>query len=115
MAEEIERARLTVVGGDHDVGALRLPLDVDRFGNLGLNVTTGEIDDLGVSPGDTVELSFPLTPYYAVVGETYADAARGELILYEDSYGAWAIAINGGNAGALTESGPGDVIRIRPV
>ena len=61
-----------------------------------------------------VELSFALTPYYAVVGETYADAARGELILYEDSYGTWAIAINGGNAGALTEAGPGDEVRIRP-
>ena len=52
---------------------------------------------------DRVELGFALTPYYAVVAETYADAGRGELILYEDSYGAWAIAINGGNAAALTE------------
>ena len=39
---------------------------------------------------------------------------RGELILYEDSYGSWAIAINGGNAAALTEAGAGDVVRIAP-
>ena len=32
--------------------------------------------------------------------------AAGELILYEDSYGAYAIAINGGNARALTEAAP---------
>jgi len=87
-------------------------LDVDRFGNLGLNVSSAEIEALGLSPGDQVELSFALTPYYAVVGGTYADAARGELILYEDSYGSWAIAINGGNAAALTEAGTGDVVRI---
>ena len=83
-------------------------LDVDRFGNLGLNVTAG--DDRarsGVAHGDQVELGFALTPYYAVVAETYADASRGELILYEDSYGAWSIAINGGNAAALTEAGVG--------
>jgi S-adenosyl-L-methionine hydrolase (adenosine-forming) len=88
-------------------------LEVDRFGNLGLNASADEIAELGVRPGDTVELAFELTPYYAVVGETYADAVRGELILYEDSYGAWAIAINGGNAAALTEAAPGDEVRIR--
>ncbi len=90
-------------------------LDVDRFGNLGLNVSAAEIQALGLSEGETVELSFALTPYFAIVGATYADATRGELILYEDSYGGWAIAINGGNAAALTEAGPGDEVRIRAI
>ena len=83
-------------------------LDVDRFGNLGLNVSARrDRARSGLGRGDPVELAFALTPYYAVVGETYADAGRGELILYEDSYGAWAIAINGGNAAALTGGRPG--------
>ena len=90
-------------------------LDVDRFGNLGLNVSRAEMDELGAAAGDTVELAFALTPYYAVVGGTYADAVRGDLIVYEDSYGAWSIAINGGNAAALTEAGAGDEVRIRAV
>jgi S-adenosylmethionine hydrolase len=90
-------------------------LDVDRFGNLGLNVSAADVAELGVGDGDRVELAFALTPYYAVVGETYADAPRGELIVYEDSYGAWSIAINGGNAAALTEAGVNDEVRIRPV
>jgi S-adenosyl-L-methionine hydrolase (adenosine-forming) len=90
-------------------------VDVDRFGNLGLNVTTAEITALGLASGDRVEIGFALTPYYAVVGQTYADAARGELIIYEDSYGAWAIAINGGNAAALTEAATGDEVRIKQV
>ena len=67
----------------------------------------------GSSPGVRVELWFALNPYYAVVAETYADAARGELILYEDSYGAYAIAISGGNAASLTEAASGDEVRIR--
>jgi S-adenosylmethionine hydrolase len=101
----------SVVGGE----LLATVLDVDRFGNLGLNVSSAEIGELGLQAGDTVELSFALTPYFAVVGETYADAARGELILYEDSYGSWSVAINGGNAAALAEAGAGDELRIRPV
>ena len=52
--------------------------------------------------------------YYAVVAETYADARRGELILYEGSYGHYGIAINGGSAAALTESAAGDEVRIAP-
>ena len=82
---------------------------IDRKG-LAARVASGH----GVDPGDTVELSFALTPYFAVVGRTYVDAARGELILYEDSYGSWSIAINGGNAAALTEAGVGDEVGIRP-
>ena len=82
-------------------------MDIDRFGNLELNVSSAEIAAVGLEPGQTVELRFALTPYYAEVGETYADTGRGELILYEDSYGAWAIAINGGNAAALTEATAG--------
>jgi S-adenosylmethionine hydrolase len=90
-------------------------LDMDRFGNLELNVSAEDIAELGLGDGDRVELGFALTPYYAVVGETYADAPRGELIVYEDSYGAWAIAINGGNAAVLTEAAVNDEVRIRPV
>jgi S-adenosylmethionine hydrolase len=89
-------------------------LDVDRFGNLGLNVSRAEVDALGVGHGDRVEIGLSLTPYFAVVADTYADASRGELILYEDSYGNWAVAINGGSAATLTETAPGDEVRIRP-
>ena len=33
-------------------------------------------------------------------------------MVYEDSYGAFAIAISGGNASELTGAGPGDDVRI---
>jgi len=95
-------------------GVLRAAiLDRDRFGNLGLNVTRADIEALGLVPGVRVELDVTLNSYYALVAETYADATRGELILYEDSYGAYAIAINGGNAAALLEAGSGDEVTIR--
>jgi S-adenosyl-L-methionine hydrolase (adenosine-forming) len=88
-------------------------LTVDRFGNLALNITREQLDELALAAGDWVELHFALEPYYAQVAETYADAKPGELILYEDSYGAIAIAVSGGNAARLTAAAPGDRVRVR--
>jgi S-adenosylmethionine hydrolase len=98
------------VGADKLVGQV---LTVDRFGNLALNVEREHLDELSLVPGDWVELQFALDPYYAQVAETYADARPGELILYEDSYGAIAIAVREGNAARLTAAAPGDRVRIR--
>src|SRR5207253_1386629 len=98
------------VGSDKLVGNV---LTVDRFGNLALNVTREHLDELVLAPGDWVELQFALDPYYAQVAETYADAKPGELILYEDSYGAIAIAVRDGNAARLTGAAPGDRVRVR--
>ena len=89
-------------------------LAVDRFGNLQLNLAAEHIDSAKLRPGDRVELIFAAYSYFAVVAETFADAKRGDLILYEDSYGAFAIAISGGNASGLTDAGPGDEVTIVP-
>src|SRR5215212_563742 len=87
-------------------------LAVDRFGNVQLNLRREHVSAIGLRRGDRVELDLGLDAYYAVVAETFADAAPGELILYEDSYGAYSIAISGGDASALTAAGPGDAVKI---
>ena len=89
-------------------------LRIDRFGNLELNLAPEHVAALGVGPGDRVELRFELDRYYAVVAETYADAKHGELLLYEDSYGVWSIAISGGDATRLIGAAEGDRVRIVP-
>jgi hypothetical protein len=86
-------------------------ISVDRFGNIGLNLRREHVDEM-LTPGNRVELRLQLEAYFALVAETFADAARGELILYEDSYGAFSVAIAGGNAAALTSARPGQVLRI---
>jgi S-adenosyl-L-methionine hydrolase (adenosine-forming) len=90
-------------------------MDIDRFGNLQLNVSSREIAELGVVRGARVELRFALSSYYAVVGETYAAAAHGELIVYEGSFGSYEIGINGGSAAMLTEAAHGDLVQIAPL
>ena len=85
-------------------------LGVDGFGNLELNVRA---EHLTWERGTNVELCFELNRYYALLAETFADAERGELLLFEDSYGAYSIAISGGNAAKLTAAKPGDRVQIR--
>ena len=89
-------------------------LAVDRFGNLQLNLVADHVDAAQLRTGDRVELLFASYSYFAIVAETFADAKRGDLILYEDSYGAYAIAISGGSATGLTGAGPGDELTILP-
>jgi S-adenosylmethionine hydrolase len=114
QVDPVSLVRLELPVASVEGGALHATvLDVDRFGNLGLNVSSREIEVLGVVVGSSVELTVGPAAHRAVVGETFADAARGELILYEDSYGAWAIAANGGSAAAVTAAAPGSPITIR--
>ena len=43
---------------------------------------------------------------------SYNLTLHDELMVYEDSYGAFAIAISGGDASRLLGAGPGDEVRI---
>jgi S-adenosylmethionine hydrolase len=87
-------------------------LTIDRFGNVATNVRRSQLDELGFADGDHAELRLALDRYYAVVAKTFADAAPGELIVYEDSYGLVTVAISNGNAARLTGVRLGDSLRI---
>jgi S-adenosylmethionine hydrolase len=88
-------------------------LDVDRFGNIQLNLRREHLEQAGIEPGRQVELELALDRYYAVAARTFADARKGDIVLYEDSYRNVAIAINGGNASDMFSAKPGREIRIR--
>ncbi len=89
-------------------------LYVDRFGNMQLNLTHEEAALARIEAGARIELRLPLESYYAIATRTFAEARPGDLILYEDSYGNLAIAINGGDAARMFQAKPGDVVRISP-
>ncbi|GGQ57528.1 SAM hydrolase/SAM-dependent halogenase family protein [Couchioplanes azureus] len=77
---------------------------VDRFGNVQLAAGGSMLTGLG--------------PDLVVCGvkarraQTFGDAGKGELIVYEDSAGRVAIAVNGGRAVVVLSVRPGDVVRI---
>ncbi|HKC77555.1 MAG TPA: SAM-dependent chlorinase/fluorinase [Gaiellaceae bacterium] len=76
-------------------------LVVDRFGNIALNVRPEHLEHAELGAGTRVELASRGERFYAVSARTFADAPRGALILYEDSYGSLALAVSRGNAAQL--------------
>jgi S-adenosylmethionine hydrolase len=76
-------------------------LGVDRFGNIALNLARPDLDTAGIVPGMRVELTARGRRYFAVAARTFADARRGELLLYEDSYRNVAVAVSRGSAAEL--------------
>ena len=88
-------------------------LYIDRFGNVQLNLTREHLQQAEVPPGKVVEIEFGLDRYYAVAARTFADARKGDVILYEDSYRNIALAISGGNAAELFDAAPGQDVLIR--
>jgi S-adenosylmethionine hydrolase len=116
LGPALEPASLVRVGvpdpalGRAQIGAT--VLGVDRFGNVATNVRRADVDALGLSDGDRVEVRLTFDRYYATLAGTFADAPPGELILYEDSYGLVTLAISRGDAARLTGVASGDEIRI---
>jgi S-adenosylmethionine hydrolase len=98
-----------------EIGSSRIRakiLYVDRFGNVQLNLSREHLQRADVEPGMTVEVELALERYYALVARTYADARPGDILVYEDSYGNIALAMNGGNAAEMFGAEPGQDVRI---
>ncbi|MEV7328580.1 SAM-dependent chlorinase/fluorinase [Micromonospora sp. NPDC093244] len=83
---------------------------VDHFGNVQLAAPAHLIDPLPAAlrvgpPG-------PAPAHRAVRGRTFGDAPAGGLVVYVDSAGLVAVAVNGGRAVDLLRVSPGDVLRV---
>lgn len=87
-------------------------LIVDRFGNVQLNLTAADLERAGIVPGTRIEFDVGHEQYYAVAARVFADVARGDIVLYEDSYRNIAIAINEGHAAQVLAARPGDAVSI---
>jgi S-adenosylmethionine hydrolase len=98
-----------------EIGDTRLRatvLYVDGFGNVQLNLTREQLEQVGVVPGTTVELAAGQDRYYAVAARTFADTRPGDLMLYEDSYRNISLAINRGSAATILRSRAGQELLI---
>jgi hypothetical protein len=73
-------------------------LYVDRFGNIQLNLTSKDLERVGIVPGTKVEVEIRFERYFAVAARTFADVRPGDIVLYEDAYRNIALAINSGDA-----------------
>lgn len=80
-------------------------LTVDRFGNVQLAARGGVLSGLG--PDLTVNGNVS-----ARRGTTFADVRAGDLLVYEDSAGQVAIAVNNGRAVVVLSVQAGDLVRV---
>jgi S-adenosylmethionine hydrolase len=74
---------------------------VDRFGNVQLNLTSAELESVGIEPGASVDVAVGFERYFAVAASTFAEVRRGDIVLYEDAYRNISLAINRGNAAEM--------------
>jgi S-adenosyl-L-methionine hydrolase (adenosine-forming) len=91
--------RLEVPAPELADGTIRaVCLYVDRFGNMPLNLGREQLEAAGIVPGRRVRLTVAGAEAEVVAARTFADAERGRLLLYEDSYGNVSLAMSSGNA-----------------
>jgi S-adenosylmethionine hydrolase len=101
--------RLEIAKAAAEQGSVRAEVRlVDRFGNVQLQARPVELQEAGLSPGDSVLVA----GMQAVYGRTFADAAEGDLVVYEDSAGWIAVALNGESAADRLGAQSGSSLRI---
>jgi S-adenosyl-L-methionine hydrolase (adenosine-forming) len=98
----IDPAALTQLGAAAAVvspGALRAAVRlVDRFGNVQLQARSADMEAGGFEAGARVAVAGPGGRQTGVYGHTFADAPAGEVVVYQDSSGWIAVALNGESA-----------------
>jgi S-adenosylmethionine hydrolase len=75
----------------------------DRFGNLQLQLRPQELQDADIHPGTRLDVAGAGGSQAGVHGQTFADAPPGQLVVYQDSSGWVAVALNGASAAAALD------------
>lgn len=101
------RVREPYLHDDHVHGEIR---NVDHFGNLALNVARADLEALGVTLGDTIELRCSGRSMAIPFTMTYGDVPPGRVALCEDSFRAVMVAVNLGSAARSLKAGRGDPV-----
>jgi S-adenosylmethionine hydrolase len=90
-------------------------IHVDGYGNVTLNLDASMLADGPLAPGDALEVVAPGGRWEAVWARTFADVSPAQVLLFEDSSGAVALAVSGGSAAGLMDLRPVGEVTLRPV
>ena len=86
---------------------------IDRFGNVALSVRGAELERLGLAYGARIEISAGDGRYFALRARTFADVRVGEMVVFDDSSGWAALAMNSGSIVEICDIERGDVVDLR--
>jgi S-adenosylmethionine hydrolase len=87
---------------------------IDHFGNGQLNIAPEMLAEVGVTPGDAIEVHVGESTRRARWVRTFADAKPRELVMIVDSYGMCALALDRASAAAELTLRPGRAVRLVP-
>jgi S-adenosylmethionine hydrolase len=90
-------------------------IHTDGYGNVTLNLDAEMLAGGPLRPGDALEVRAPDGRFRASWASTFADLPAGEVLLYEDSSGALALAVSGGDASGLMNLAPDGEVALRPI
>ena len=117
--EEVSAASLTnLEASEPSIGEGRVVAhvtSVDRFGNAVLDLADRHLVQTGLRMGSHVGVEVGGHSHDAAFTLTFADVDPGELILYVDSYGSLALAVNRASAAEMLRLGPDDEVVLRPL
>jgi S-adenosylmethionine hydrolase len=89
-------------------------LYADRYGNVALDLDRDSAAGSPIGGADRIEVRAPDGRFEARWTRTFADVARGDVLLFEDSSGRLALAVNGGSAAGLLDLKPDDEVVLLP-
>ncbi len=118
IGEPIDHATLQVLAEispqiEPEAGRLTAEVgDVDGFGNAALLAGAEDAQAAGLRPGKHLRVTAPRRSDELLYARTFADVAEGEPLLYVDSSGALALAVNRGDAARRLDLEPGDRIAL---
>ncbi len=124
-------ARLDEAGRAIDVGSLAnldLPtprvsadevvahaIHQDGYGNVTLDLDASMLSGGPIEPGDAFEVRAPDGRFEGVWARTFADVNPSDVLLFEDSSGALALAVSGGSAAGLMNLERDSEVTLRPL
>ena len=89
-------------------------VSLDRFGNAALDLADRHLPETGLRLGRKLTIEARGAAHDAVFTLTFADVPDGGLILYENSNGSLAVAVNRGDAARDLRLEPGTEVVLRP-
>lgn len=94
-------------------GGLRaMAVGVDHFGNVQLLAGPPDLAAAGMERGDRIWVAVTDRRHPATVARTFSDVAERAMLVFIDSHGHVAVAVNGRDAARRIEVTPGDMVTL---
>jgi S-adenosyl-L-methionine hydrolase (adenosine-forming) len=90
-------------------------IHLDGYGNVTLDLDAAMLADGPLRPGEALDIRAPDGRFEGTWARTFADVHRGDVLLFEDSSGALALAVSGGSAAGLLNLEPEGEVTLRPL